>query len=196
MNKILMVILLAAFTSCSITNKSKTKASEKVEIKAEEKTDSIHSAKVDSTSVKTSDSSYADKKTVSITFENDYAGAAVKNDSIPSKEDFYYSIGGKEIKSSKPIKSIDITDESTGQSTKLDITALHKKDTTAVEKKKSTDVKIESKKESKDVKKFRVSGWQIIILVVVALLFYFWIWPMIAPLFKKRKDPINRHTQF
>jgi hypothetical protein len=195
MNKYLVVIAVI-LSSCSVTNKSKSKSSESIAIHTNDTTDSTHSATVDSTSVKSSDSSYTRKKTVSITFENDYAGSAVKSDSVPSKEDFYYSIGGKEIKSSRPIKSIDITDVSTGKSTKLDITSLHKKDTTAVEKKKSTDVKIESKKESKDVKKFRVSGWQIIILVVVALLFYFWIWPMIAPLFKKRKDPINRHTQF
>lgn len=176
-NIITAVILMIAVTSCSTSKKFKSKHEEKAIIDTHLNTDVATVKDSDSSTLVYEDSSFENKSTLNINFDNgfadpgddqdiepspitngptinDYTGAAIKPADAriarTTRMDFKYNINGNVITSQVPIKDISLVDQKTGKITAVEITHESHHDSAGVKTDQTQHIATESSTETKE----------------------------------------------
>lgn len=153
---LLLILVASGMASCSTVHKIKSTEQIKTDSISIKKAVQIHTAKIDSTRLQQTDSSY--KEIITINFDtaaavpgtptgelaNDYEAAELK----PLHGPYSYNIAGNTIRSALPIKSATI--ERSGHKTAIDLTAVKKLDSDTTKVEEQTHVVTEIKKTTKD----------------------------------------------
>ena len=190
--------LCLLMSSCASSRKSKVKEALRMSNEAAANSHNFNASKNDSLNLNSNDSSYSEENQIQVNFDNgflpdssndvtdspgvervnDYEGAAVKE--VPArvgktkKMVFNYNIGGNEISSPVPVKSVNVINKKTGQVTALQIVQQNKSDTAVSDLTTTSKSETEIIKEVKNKETKSLFGLIILLCLALALLIGIW----------------------